>query len=116
MVVSWAICTAGTILVAVSVNIYMVAVGLFLSGCGCDAAINICFFFFGEVVGDKKRQKYSVFVQIFFTLGAMVVTLVLLIWYIEETPQFLVKKGIKTTLKALNRIGRINTGLRSVVD
>ncbi|MFO0002060.1 MAG: MFS transporter, partial [bacterium] len=57
MVVSWAICTAGTILVAVSVNIYMVAVGLFLSGCGCDAAINICFFFFGEVVGDKKRQK-----------------------------------------------------------
>jgi hypothetical protein len=75
MVVSWAICTAGTILVAISVNIYMVAVGLFLSGCGCDAAINICFFFFGEVVGDKKRQKYSVFVQIFFTLGAMVVTL-----------------------------------------
>lgn len=53
----------------------MVAVGLFFSGCGCDAAINICFFFFGEVVGDQKRQKYSVFVQIFFTLGAMTVTL-----------------------------------------
>jgi hypothetical protein len=53
----------------------MVAVGLFFSGCGCDAAINICFFFFGEVVGDKKRQKYSVFVQIFFTLGAMTITL-----------------------------------------
>lgn len=65
----------GTIIVACSVNIYMVAVGLFFSGCGCDAAINICFFFFGEVVGDAKRQKYSVFVQIFFTLGAMVVTL-----------------------------------------
>lgn len=27
------------------------------------------------MVGDKKRQKYSVFVQIFFTLGAMAVTL-----------------------------------------
>ena len=40
----------------------------------------------------------------------------LLVWYIEETPQFLVKKGIKATLKALNRIGRINTGLKSVVD
>jgi MFS family permease len=47
MVVSWAICTLGTIIVAFSVNIYMVAVGLFFSGCGCDAAINICFFFFG---------------------------------------------------------------------
>jgi MFS family permease len=140
MAVSWGICTLGTIVVACSVNIYMVAVGLFLSGCGCDAAINICFFFFGEVVGDKKRQKYSVFVQIFFTLGAMTVTLffslidswrinwivlvagpaiielALLVWYIEETPQFLVKKGVKATLKALNRIGKINTGLRSVLD
>lgn len=75
MVVSWAICTVGTVIIACSVNIYMVAVGLFFSGCGCDAAINICFFFFGEVVGDAKRQKYSVFVQIFFTLGAMVITL-----------------------------------------
>lgn len=75
MVVSWSICTLGTLLVAFSVNIYMVAVGLFFSGCGCDAAINICFFFFGEVVGDQKRQKYSVFVQIFFTIGAMMITL-----------------------------------------
>ena len=53
----------------------MVAAGLFLSGCGCDAAINICFFFFGEVVGDKKRQQYSVLVQIFFTGAAMLSTL-----------------------------------------
>ena len=75
MVVSWSICTLGTIIVATSVNIYMVAVGLFFSGCGCDAAINICFFFFGEVVGDAKRQKDSVIVQIFFTVGAMVITL-----------------------------------------
>ena len=75
MVVSWGICTLGTVIVAVSNNIYMVAVGLFFSGCGCDAAINICFFFFGQVVGDAKRQKYSVFVQIFFTVGAMTVTL-----------------------------------------
>jgi len=47
MVVSWGICTLGTVIVVVSTNIYMVAVGLFFSGCGCDAAINICFFFFG---------------------------------------------------------------------
>lgn len=96
----------------------MVAIGLFLSGCGSDAAINICFFFFGEVVGDKKRQKYSVIVQIFFTVGALIVTLffylidnwrivwcflvaapaiielILLYSYIEETPQFLLRKGI----------------------
>jgi len=75
MVVSWAICTVGTIIVALSFNIYMVAVGLFLSGCGSDAAVNICFFFFGEVVGDKKRQQYSVLVQVFWTIGAMLLAL-----------------------------------------
>ena len=52
MLISWGICTLGTILVAASVNIYMVAVGLFLGGMGSDAGINICFFFFGEAVGD----------------------------------------------------------------
>lgn len=74
MLVSWGITTLGTIIVAASFNIYMVAVGLFLCGCGSDAGINICFFFFGEVVGDEKRQKYSVFVQIFFCGGAIVIT------------------------------------------
>ena len=52
MLVSWAIGTVGSILVASQVHIVMVAIGFFLSGCGCDAAINICFFFFSEVVGD----------------------------------------------------------------
>jgi len=46
IILSWGICTVGTILVAVSLNIYMVAAGLFLSGCGSDAAINISLFFF----------------------------------------------------------------------
>lgn len=56
MILAWATTTVGTIIVAVSTNIYVASVGLFFSGAGGDAAINICFFFFGEVVGDKKRQ------------------------------------------------------------
>lgn len=75
ILVSWVICTVGAILVSVSPNVYVVAAGMFLCGCGCDAGINICFFFFGEVVGDEKRQKYSVIIQIFFCLGAMATTL-----------------------------------------
>lgn len=47
ILIAWVVCTVGSIMVAFSVNIYMVAVGLFLCGCGCDAGINICFFFFG---------------------------------------------------------------------
>jgi MFS family permease len=140
MLVSWAICTVGTIIVAASQNVYMVAIGLFMCGCGSDAGINICFFFFGEVVGDAKRQKYSVIIQIFFCLGAMIITLffylisewrtnwlilvtgpavvemVLLWYYIEETPQFLVKKGVNQTLKAMNRIGKINKGKDDILD
>jgi MFS family permease len=56
MLLAWATTTVGSIIVSLSQNIYMAAFGLFLSGAGSDAAINICFFFFGEVVGDKKRQ------------------------------------------------------------
>jgi hypothetical protein len=52
----------------------MAAVGFFLSGFGSDASINICLFFFGETVGTKKRQKYSIIVQIYFALGALIAT------------------------------------------
>jgi uncharacterized membrane protein len=96
----------------------MAAVGFFLSGFGSDASINICLFFFGEVVGTNKRQKYSIIVQIFFALGALIVTfffflfynwrvvwcllvaapalieLILLYCYIEETPEFLIKSSM----------------------
>lgn len=75
LILAWIICTAGTIIVATSFHISMAAVGFFLSGFGSDASINICLFFFGEAVGSKNRQKYSIIVQIFFALGALVVTL-----------------------------------------
>lgn len=91
-------------------------------------------------MGDEKRQKYSVIIQIFFTVGAMLTTLffylipswrlnwiilvaapstlqVILLWiYIEETPQFLLKKSNEKALKALNRIGKINKGRSSILD
>jgi MFS family permease len=74
VIIGWGVCMVGTILVACSFNIYMAAVGLFLCGFGSDVSINIAFFFFGEVVGDEKRQKYSVLVQIWFPVGAMLMT------------------------------------------
>jgi len=45
-----------------------------------------------------------------------IVELVLLWIYIEETPQFLLKKGVEQALKALNRIGKINKGREDVLD
>jgi cytochrome c oxidase subunit IV len=87
-------------------------------------------------VGNRKRQKYSVIVQMFFTVGALVMTLffyvidnwrinwcflvvapslltlVLIFMYIEETPQFLMKQDLIKALEALNRIGKINLDRR----
>ena len=47
---------------------------MFMCGFGSDVVVNIAFFFFGEVVGDEKRQKYSVFVQIWFPVGSIIIT------------------------------------------
>ena len=75
ILLAWGCTTLGGIILATSFNIPMAAFGLFLAGGGADAAINICFYFFSEVIEDAKRQRYSIVVQIAFTIGAMTVTL-----------------------------------------
>lgn len=119
ILLAWGCATLGGIILAVSVNIPMAAVGLFFAGAGSDAAINICFYFFSEVVEDEKRQKYSIVVQIAFTIGAILVTVlfyiipswrivviisitvpaiiafILVFLFVEETPQFLLRKGVE---------------------
>jgi MFS family permease len=74
LIVAWAICTFGSFLVVIGFHISIVALGLFLSGFGADAANSLTFLFFCEVVNNKKRQKYSILMQIFFTIGALVAT------------------------------------------
>ena len=74
LLISWGICTVGCLVVVFDSNIYLVALGLFLSGFGSDASNNITFLFFCETLNNSKRQKYSIIVQIFFTLGALVGT------------------------------------------
>ena len=137
--IGWVAVTIGSILVACSVNIYMAAIGMFLCGFGSDVSVNIAFFFFGEVVGDEKRQKYSVFVQIWFPVGSIIITsffwfmddwriiwiivlvvpcvigLVLMYFFCYETPQFLTKKGVDHTLKYMNKIGQINSGIDNIL-
>jgi MFS family permease len=132
LLISWGICTVGSIVVVFDSNIILVSIGLFLSGFGCDAANNITFLFFCETLNNQKRQRYSIIVQVFFTVGGLVCTTLfflindwrivwsllvvfpavieffLLLCYVEETPHFLIKRGCSHALKALNRIGMIN--------
>ena len=43
-------------------------------------------------------------------LAPAVIIMIVSFFFIEETPIFLIRKGVKTTLKALNKIGNINKG------
>ena len=52
----------------------MASAAMFLLGAGSDASINMCFYFLGEVVEGKTRQKYSVLIQPWFATGALVMT------------------------------------------
>ena len=44
-----------------------------------------------------------------------IIVLILIIFYVEETPQFLIRKGVPQTLKALNRIGKINKSRANIL-
>lgn len=72
MLISYGICMLGMILNGFASNLYLIGVGLFLMGFGSDSAINICFYFVTETVESQARQKYSVFIQLFFCLGGVV--------------------------------------------
>ena len=72
LLISFGIATLGMILVGLAPNLVLVGVGLFLAGFGSDTAINICFYFVTETVGMEARQKHSVIIQFFFSLGGVV--------------------------------------------
>ena len=69
----------------------MAAFGLFLAGGGGDAAINICFYFFSEVVSDSKRQTYSIIIQFAFSFGAMFITL---LFYLFDSWRYVVISAV----------------------
>lgn len=75
LLMAWGVCAMGSIIVATSFHIAVAAVGFFLSGFGSDVSISISLLFFSEAVSGRKRQKYSIAVQCFFAVGALVVTL-----------------------------------------
>lgn len=115
LLISYGVATLGMVVAVAAPNLYVVGIGLFLMGYGSDSAINICFYFITETMESKNRQKYSILIQVFFSLGGLVnvgyfyllknwrvimlifliapsiVCLVLVIKVIKDTPYFLVK-------------------------
>ena len=130
LALAWGVTFTGSILLLLTENIYMGAAAMFLLGAGGDASLNICFYFLGEVYDNESRQKYSIIIQPFFPAGALLITLAFylmqnwrlacliviagpsafvflgVLFYVKETPMFLMRKGVDETLKVLNKIGK----------
>lgn len=117
LIISYGIATLGMIVAVLSPNLYGVGIGLFMMGYGSDSAINICFYFITETMEAKYRQKYSILIQVFFSLGGVVnigyfyifknwkiitwiflivpsvICIILIVKVIKDTPYFLVKRN-----------------------
>ena len=105
----------GSILMSVGFNLWLIGLGVILSGAGINVCSAICFVYLGEIVESVKRQKYSILVQISYTVGTMLltgcyylignwrvntiilqtvpitVTFFLFTFYAEDTPLYLLK-------------------------
>ena len=130
----WIVTLVGAVLTTASVHLHMTTAGLFLCGMGLFPSSLLSLCFFSEMVSPGGRQTASTVVQLYTPVGGLLavvffyvidhwrvvwgllitlpilVMLFLIIFYLEETPKFLLRQGPKATVKALNRIGRINTG------
>ena len=139
-VLTWAVTFAGIFLLSIAQNMAMACVGLFFAGAGCESAIRISVAIFAEIVEYNRRQTYSIALGIGFGVSAILVgllywifrdwrtiiivfccvpcfiLLIILVFYLEETPKFLLTKANpEKAEKALNKIGRVNKGLTNLI-
>lgn len=73
ILIAFFIALIGLSLIGIAPSLTLIGTGLFLAGFGMDTAINICFNFITEAVEDQLRQKHSVVIQFFFSLGGVVI-------------------------------------------
>lgn len=138
MHISWACCTLGVLLLATAQEVSMVAIGQFLAGFGGNPAITLDYSFINEQSLGKSRQYFSVGIQISLAIGEALLGLVffgipnwrtvvyillgpvvlvnILIFYLEESPKFMISKDSAITLKILNNIARKNRKRRLNLD
>lgn len=130
MHIAWATCTLGILLVATAQEISMMAIGQFLAGFGGNPAITLDYSFINEQSLGKSRQYFSVGIQVSLAIGEALLGLVffgvsnwrtvsyvllaptviinILLFYLEESPKFMISKDSAITLKILNNIAKKN--------
>jgi MFS family permease len=130
--------TLGFLLISLSGDIWQACLGLLLAGAGCESNMRINLSILNEIVDYQLRQTYSLVLQCSFGVGGIFVALgywyfrdwrmvthvfctvpsllflAIILVYLEETPNHLLKKGSKAVLASLRRIARIN-GLQCTI-
>ena len=130
-IIAWGVAAVGATVLSCSLNIYMVAAGLFLAGMGINSSITLHYTFIKEFVVGRWRQVMTISLQVMFSLGVMfiafisiylthwrylsvlVITLPILLllptsFLLEETPEFCIQLGHMKVLTSFNRISKIN--------
>ena len=130
MLLSWGIYGIGLLMFGLAADGSMVAVGQFLAGFGCNPAVTLCYSFLNEQCLGKKRELYSVAIQLALAVGECLIALLFLpdlTWrqitlgmlglnllillcmtYLVESPKFLLPQDTQKTLDSLNSIARKN--------
>ena len=128
--IAWVIYGLGVVLIGFSFHPSLVGIGEFMAGFGSNPAITLCFSFLNEQCLRKKRQRYGVIVQGFFGVGVCVIGLIfisditwryvfyillglIVLWffflfYLLETPKFLLSRKKKKILAVLNIMAKRN--------
>lgn len=106
----------GYVIIIVANNLVVASVGLFVCGFGIETCFNLGLYFVSEVLDNRRRQQIGVFIQGIFCVGGLltvfifyllkdwriifivfcliplVICLAFNIFFVKETPQFLIKR------------------------
>jgi MFS family permease len=106
----------GYVIIILAGNLVGASVGLFVCGFGIETCFNLGLYFVSEVLENRQRQQMGVFIQGVFCVGGLftvfifylfkdwrmifivfcliplVVCLAFNIFFVKETPQFLIKR------------------------
>ena len=63
----------GSILSISYINIWVTGFGFFLVNCGADGVTKFSFNFLSEYYDPQLREKYSIIIQIFYTIGYILI-------------------------------------------
>lgn len=126
IIVFWAIGTAGCLLLVFSSELWMASLAFFFCGFGSDTALAITSSIIAECYNDNLRQKHTSIIQMAFTVAALLVTwvyylaedwiivatyvifipaaitMILIVWFVKESPMYLIMSSPTNALKELN--------------